>query len=72
VWLGEEFRTEPVSGPLWTKNIQKRNVTPKTEVIQFMAKFSSKTPIHVGSREEIQNYMTNEPVLFLKQCGMPY
>lgn len=47
------------------------NANPYT-MSPYVVKFSAKTPIHIGPRDEMFNYMTNEPVLLLKQAGTIY
>ncbi|ODM97841.1 hypothetical protein Ocin01_08839 [Orchesella cincta] len=44
------------------------NDSKRKFAVPFSVRVVSQTPIYIGSRIEVQNYMTNPPMLFLKQC----
>lgn len=50
-------------GSVQSEPIKKKNNAP------FSVRIVSQTPIYVGSKEKVMSYMTNPPMLFLKQCG---
>ncbi len=50
-------------------SVQSESSKKKKNAAPFSVRIVSQTPIYVGSKEEVLSYMTNPPMLLLKQCG---
>lgn len=50
-------------------SVQSESSKKKKMAAPFSVRIVSQTPIYVGSKEQVLSYMTNPPMLFLKQCG---